>query len=239
VFSAFLGSDDARRASDVVEILLASGLRGCALTGGLAVEARLRAYGRPVCPRPLNDVDIVVEDFGAIPAALADRFLLHHIHPHAPEGKTLLQLIDRERALRIDLFRAFGATLARASALDEQAGALPVLAVEDLVARTTADVCGRLRADREIDGKHVRAFTRLAGLGGATQLAEAWQDHRQAVPGSLEDATAQAHRLLARRPDLVVTEQYSAIVTACDRCQDFGPFRLAPPEAIVDVLGYW
>jgi hypothetical protein len=239
VFSAFLTGDDAQRASDVVEKLLATGFCNGALTGGLAIEARLRSHGRPMYGRPLNDVDLVIEDFDAIPAACADRFLLNHIHPYAPEGKTLLQLIDRERALRIDLFRAFGTTLPRASVLDEQTGPLPVLAVEDLVARTTAHVCGRLREGREIDVKHARAFTRLVGLGRSKQLAEAWRDHRQDVPGTLEEATQQAHQLLARRPDLLVSEECSTVVTACDRCQDYGPFRLARPDMIVDVLGYW
>jgi hypothetical protein len=239
VFSAFLKGDDAQRASDVIENLLANGFGGCALAGGLAMEARLRSHGRPTHWRALNDVDLVVEDFDAIPAALADRFLLRHIHPYAPEGKTLLQLIDRARALRIDLFRAFGTTLSRASVMDEQTGPLPVLAVEDLVARTTAHVCGRLREGREIDVKHVRAFTRLVGLGRSKQLAEAWQDHRQNVPGTLEEATERADQLLARRPDLFGSEEYSTVVTACDRCQDYGPFRLARPDLIVQVLGYW
>jgi hypothetical protein len=100
VFSAFLKGDDAQRTSDVLEKFLENAFCGWALTGGLAVEARLRSHGRPICRRALNDVDLVVEDFDAIPAALADRFLLHHIHPYALEGQTLLQLIDRERALR-------------------------------------------------------------------------------------------------------------------------------------------
>jgi hypothetical protein len=239
VFSAFLTGDDAQRASDAVEKLLATGFCNGALAGGLAIEARLRSHGRPMYGRALNDVDLVVEDFNAIPAALGDRFLLNHIHPYAPEGKTLLQLIDQERALRIDLFRAFGTTLLRASVLDDQTGPLPVLAVEDLVARTTAHVCSRLRQGREIDVKHARAFTRLVGLGRSKQLAEAWRDHHQDVPGTLEEAAQQVHQLLARRPDVLVSEEYSTVVTACDRCQDYGPFRLAPPDMIVDVLGYW
>jgi hypothetical protein len=239
VFSAFLNANDAKRASDVVEKLLANDFRGCALTGGLAIEARLRAHGRPFHRRALNDVDLVVEGFDAIPTALADRFVLNHIHPHAFEGKTLLQVIDREGALRVDLFRAFGTTLSRARVLDEQTGPLPVLAVEDLVARTTAYVCRRFRNGLEIDSKHVRAFTRLTDLGRPKQLAEAWQDHRQDVPGTLEEATQEAHQLLGRHPELVVSEEYSTVVTACDQCQDYLPFRLAPPETIVDILGYW
>jgi hypothetical protein len=111
-------------------------------------------------------VDLVVDSF-TIPASLADRFLLHHIHPHAPEGKTLLQLVDRERALRVDLFRAFGTTLTRAHVLDERTGLLP------------------------------------------------------------------------QCPDLLVCETYSAVITACDQCRDFGPFRRAAPDLIVSILGYW
>jgi hypothetical protein len=154
-------------------------------------------------------------------------------------GKTLLQVIDRERALRVDLFRTFGTTLSRARVVDEQTGPLPVLALEDLVARTTAHVCGRLRKGLEIDAKYVRSFMRLTDLGTPTQLTEAWEDHRQDLPGTLEEATREAHQLLGRHPELVISEGYSAVVTACDQCQDYGPFRLAPSKTIVDILGYW
>jgi hypothetical protein len=238
VFSALLKRDDARRASDVAERLLADGFRG-ALTGSVATEAQLRAHGRPIDHAALNDLDFVVESFNTIPASLAGRFLIHHIHPDAPQGKTLLQLVDRDSALRVDLFRAFGTTLTRARVLDEQTGRLPVLAVEDLVARSTSYVCGRLRQGRPIDVKHVRAFTRLAGLGKPPRLADAWQDHRQELPGTLEEATQQANELLERSPDLVVREKYSDVVTVCDQCRNCGPFRRAPADAIVSILGYW
>jgi hypothetical protein len=238
VFSAFLRADDAGRASGLVEKLLASGFRAFALTGSLAVAAQLRTHGRPVRRGAVNDIDLVVDRFSAIPAALADRFLLNHIHPRAAEGKTLLQLIDQELAIRVDLFRAFGTTLSRAHVLDEETGPLPVLAVEDLVARTTAYVCGRLRRGLEIDAKHVQTLTRLADLGRPTALAEAWEDHRQDVPGVLQEAAQEAHQLLARHPELVVRDTYSTFVTACDQCQDYGPFRLAPSEMIIDILGY-
>jgi hypothetical protein len=76
VFAAFLSATDAKRASDVIEKLLANGLRECALTGGLAIEAQLRAHGRPIHRGALNDLDIAVESFGVLPAALADRWIL-------------------------------------------------------------------------------------------------------------------------------------------------------------------
>jgi len=60
----------------------------------------------------------------------------------------------------------------------------------------------RLRQGRPIDMKYAPAFTRLAGLGEPPQLGDAWQDHRQAVPGTLKEATQQANERLLQRPDL-------------------------------------
>jgi hypothetical protein len=30
----------------------------------------------------------------------------------------------------------------------------------------------------------------------------------------------------------------STVATACAQCEDTGPFRVAPPHAIVEILGY-
>jgi hypothetical protein len=150
-----------------------------------------------------------------------------------------LQLIDQPRAIRVDLFRALGSTLSRAVALDEETGELYVLSVEDLVARTTALVCGSLRRGKSVDVKHATSFTRLLGVGRQDQLAVAWSDHRQGVPGTLDEATREAIRLLGAHPELVVVEEYSSDVTPCERCREHGPFRPAPSDRIVEILGYW
>jgi hypothetical protein len=100
-------------------------------------------------------------------------------------------------------------------------------------------VCGSLRRRKTIDRKHVTAFTRLLALGRQEQLATAWSDHRQAVPGTLEDATHEAIRLLEAHPELVVVEEYSSVVTLCERCREEGPFRPGPADRIVQALGYW
>jgi hypothetical protein len=53
-----------------------------------------------------------------------------------------------------------------------------------------------------------------------------------------EAATQQVSQLLVRRPDLLISEEYSSVVTARDRCHECGSFRLARPEMIVATLGY-
>jgi hypothetical protein len=237
VFAALLYHDDARRAAKAVEALLAHNVQ-CAWTGGLAIDAQLRAHCRPVERRHLNDIDFVVESFTSIPESLAGSFLLHHVHPDATDGRMFLQLIDRERAIRVDLFRALGGTLARACPLNEETGDLDVLSVEDLVARTTAFVCGRLRRGLTIDVKHAASFRRLRGLGQPVKLAAAWKDHHQHVPGALEEASHETVRLLDTHPELVVVEEYSSNSVPCERCREHGRFRPAPSHEIVQVLGY-
>jgi hypothetical protein len=238
VFAALLHVDDARRATEVVEAVLAQGLR-CALTGSLAIAAQLRAHGRPVERRHLNDIDLVVDGFGAIPEGLAASFLLHHVHPDAPDGKTLLQLIDETRGVRVDLFRTFGNALSRASRLDDDTGELDVLSVEDLVARATALVHGTLRQGRSVDVKHATAFTRMLGIGRHEQLAAAWSDHRQEMPETLDQASRETARLLHVHPELVVVEEYSSEIAPCELCRAHGPFRPGPPDKIIQTLGYW
>lgn len=238
MFADLLGGEDAQRASQVVATVLARGLR-CALTGGLAIAAHLQIAGRPIERKRLNDIDLVVAAFDDIPESLASSFVLHHVHPDALEGKILLQLIDETLAVRVDVFRAFGNQLSRASALGGDTGTLAVVSVEDLVARSTSFVCGQLRRGRSIDAKHVTAFTQLRGLGRPEQLAMAWADHRQEVPGTLEETAGEAIRLLSVHPEMVVKEHYSTDVVLCGRCREHGPFRPGPAEKIVRILGYW
>lgn len=239
MFTKFLSPSDADRVCLVLEKLSAYRFRGGALTGSLATEAHLVSQGRNTERRSLNDLDFVVESIASIPGSLADGFLVHHIHPHAPEGKMLLQLIDREQALRIDLFRQFGTTLTRTERLKGPTGPLTVISLEDLVTRTTALVVGCLRRGKPIDPKHVRAFRRLAGLGEPGRIDAAWRDHRQSEPESFHQAAQLAHQLLDHHPELAVPERYSAEVSVCPQCQDDGPFRRACPDMIVEILGYW
>jgi hypothetical protein len=103
------------------------------------------------------------------------------------------------------------------SRLSSETGELDVLSIEDLVARTTALVCGHLTRRKAIDVKHATAFRRLRSLGEPAKLAAAWADHRQQVPGTLDEASQEAARLLESRPELVVVERYSSEIVPCER----------------------
>ena len=238
MFQAFLSQADDLRVSLVREKLSACGFSG-ALTGGVATELQFLAQGRVAERRVLNDLDFVVESSAAIPDSLAHKFLVHHVHPDAAEGRLLLQLIDREQRLRVDLFRPYGATLARAGIMEAHGLAIRVISLEDLVARTTSLVVGELRRGQPIEIKHALTFRRLSVLGDPAKLDVAWSDHRESETGSFSDAVTSAHRLFARHRELVIPEDYSREVVHCPRCRDRGPFQRARPDLIVDVLGYF
>jgi hypothetical protein len=238
VFQDILSPADASRAAAVLGTISKHGLR-CGLTGGLAIALRLREQGRAVPPRPLNDIDLVVERFSAIPESLADSFLLQHVHPDAGDGKTLLQLIDERHRVRVDIFLAFGHTLARAEIVGTEPAPFRVVCVEDLIARTTALVCGRLRRGLPLDPKHAEHFLALRGLGDPRRLDEAWTDHRQQVPGTFGDADHEAMRLLQQHPQLQVPDVYSPAARTCTRCRSHGAFVPGSRERIVQALGYF
>lgn len=222
----------------VLEKLARCGLRDFALTGGLAIEAHLVSRGCSPRVRPLNDLDIVVESFSAIPPALADGFLLRHIHPDAPEGKTLVQLVDPGEALRIDIFRSYGATLARGEPMDFPGGALAVVALEDIAARE-ASLLMDLARGAPVPRKHAEDFQRIVAVA-PSRIEAAWRDHRKNHdPAAFQEAAAQIARLTQSRGDLLVVPEYSRDAdTACPKCQEMGAWRLARPQTILSILGY-
>jgi len=242
ILEEFLDHDDAGRAAEVMADLRKHGFHECALTGSVALEIQMISHGLTPQRRQLNDLDYVVHEFGSIPGALAGAFLVHHVHPNAPPGKLLVQLVDPDRALRIDLFRAFGASMSRANALHDLLAPLTrVLSLEDLAARYTSYVYGHVRDGRPVEGKHAQSFLRLASLDTFRndELETAWHDHRQGLTESFFKARESANDLLQRHPELLFQPKYSDEVLPCDRCQDFGPFQRTDPALIVNSLGYW
>lgn len=202
-------------------------IRRWALTGGFAFEIHADRLGLQPSVRPLNDIDFVVSAFDSIPETLADEFLFRHVHPFDPPGKTLLQLVDPESALRIDVFRACGQTMRRASG---------VVSLEDLVARA-ARLLLDLADGVPVASKHARDYLRFVDLVDAET---AWQDHRKPThPLTFREADRSIRELIRIHPGLLITPEYSNNTgEICPRCVPTAAFQLADPNVVLSLLGY-
>src|SRR4051794_33467031 len=129
---SFLTADDRDRVFRTIRKLAEHDISDWALTGGLAVEMHIQNGGHTPCIRALNDLDFITREFEGIPISLAGEFLFRHVHPLDPPGKTILQLIDGDTSLRVDVFRAYGATMSRTTNAELGSIAVRLISLEDL-----------------------------------------------------------------------------------------------------------
>jgi hypothetical protein len=235
----FLSKADAERVLHVFQKLTVHDIRRWAVTGGLAVELHHVRLGAQPSLRPLNDLDFITGSFDCIPETLADEFLFRHIHPLDPPGKTILQFVDADNALRMDVFRAYGETMDRTCGFDFPSGRIRLISLEDLVAREarlTLDIAQGIPVLR----KHAKDFLRLLELTEPEEVEGAWQGHRRPMhPVTFKEACSVLRALIPSHPELLVDPDYSKDTQkSCLRCKPTPEFHLASLEVILSLLGY-
>jgi hypothetical protein len=207
-----------------------------ALTGGFATELHIRRLGGEPALRSLHDVDFIVSSFDCIPESLGRDFLIRHVHPPDPPGKTLLQCVDSETGVRVDVFRTQASVMERVSSISPQ---LQMISHQDLTARA-----GRLTWDmtggKPVAPKHVRDFLRLLEVADFQEVEAVWKQHKNAQsPETFAMAAREVNELIASCSNLLVSPPYSQDVDAvCNRCERVEALRLADARLIVAILGY-
>lgn len=219
------------------------------LTGGVAIELQILARSAQSVNRPLHDLDFLVGFFDEIPFSLCDDFLVRHVHPYDPPGKTLLQAVDRGTSLRVDIFRAYGQTLARTHPLTIAGIPIRLVSIEDLIARH-ARLCCDILEDKPVAPKFARDFLRLLEVVAAgwakdsfptlAALDPIWQEHRKAShPATFPVAVSSLRHAIRARTDLLIPPVYSTdIHEDCPRCCPAPGFTLSPGAEILTRLGY-
>lgn len=235
----FLSNADADRALRTFRKLARHDIRRWALTGGFAIEIHRLRRGCQPSLRSLNDIDFIADSFDCIPETLANDFLFRHIHPLDPPGRTMLQFIDPESALRIDVFRAYGATMSRTSNLDFPAGTIQLISLEDLVARV-ARLALDLAGEVPPPSKHAKDFLRMVELVDPVEVEPAWRDQRKpGQPASFDETNSLLRDLVPVSQNLLIPPDYSKDAQqVCPRCSTTSAFHLADPKAVFSLLGY-
>jgi hypothetical protein len=231
--------DSALRAAETLRQLVQHDLSRCVLTGGTAIELHLHARSAPILVRPLHDLDFFTPGFDCLPKTLGEVLLLRHVHPNDPPAKCLLQAVHPVTAVRIDVFRAYGSEIGRASNIELNGVALQLVAFEDLVARHARLCCDLLRG-QPLAPKFSRDFLRMVGLIDPEQIEPIWQEHRKPNdPPSFSQASHLLREAIATHSDLLVPPVYSKnLDEVCPRCRNTPSFTLAGAAQIFSLLGY-
>jgi hypothetical protein len=135
IFAEVLADVDRKRMEQSLNKLTRHDISRWALTGGFAIEQHINWRGGAPSLRSLHDVDFIVSSFQHIPDSLGREFLLRHVHPDDPPGKSLLQFVDPDTSLRLDVFRAYGSVMDRTFEADLGFGLYRTISLQDLTAR--------------------------------------------------------------------------------------------------------
>ena len=237
--TSFFDASDAARAERTLHRLARHDISGWALTGGVAIELHILLRAGERAMRPLHDIDFIAGAFASIPQTLVGSLLLRHVHPDDPPGKTMLQAVDPESRVRVDLFRAYGGEMERASELTLGALRLKVVSIDDLVARH-ARLNWDLVEGKPVAPKYARDFRRLLALVETAAIEEVWQEHRKPhFPVSFREAVSHLRAAFASLAELLVAPTYSTDVLAvCARCKAAPGFPLAEASLVLALLGY-
>jgi len=233
-----LSDEDAERLFCTLDRLKRAGLQDAALTGGVAIASHLaRVTGLPG-NRRLNDLDIVVAGADELSPKLADAFLVSHTHPDARPGRMLLQVVDPITALRVDIFGAYGDTLARSQTLIYRGDPVRLVSSSDLTARLAA-LLPDLGLGKPVPAKHARDFDALSAACPLDDAEAAWRDHRrQRHPEGFTEACQMVRELIGKREHLLVDAPALQGGRACPQCRESAVFKLARDEEIAVLLGY-
>jgi hypothetical protein len=239
IFAEVLADVDRKRIEQSLNKLTRHDISRWALTGGFAIEQHINWRGGAPSLRSLHDIDFIVSSFQHIPDSLGREFLLRHVHPDDPPGKSLLQFVDPDTSLRLDVFRAYGSVMDRTFEADLGFGLYRTISLQDLTARA-ARLSWDLSGDATVAPKHVRDFVRLLEVANSVDVEAVWQEHRNRnSPERFSDAIIDLGRLIEERAKQLVLPTYSMDVTAiCERCRETGEFRLADANRILAILGY-
>jgi hypothetical protein len=235
----FLSYNDQGRVQRVIQKLAGHDLRSWVLTGGLAVEIHHVKHGAAPVRRPLNDIDFLATSFDCLSKDLHKNFLFRHVHPFDPPGKTILQAIDVDKAVRVDVFNDGRVASLHAEVISLSGCEMQMISLEDLLARM-ARLTLNIAYGETVPTKHAQDFLRLSELANLECMETVWPYHRRENhPATFREAHELLQDLIPSRQELLFTPAYSTAFEICQRCVSTPYFQLADTERLFSILGYY
>ena len=236
----FSASKDAITCRNVISKLAYHLQNPLVITGSVALKCHLFRYGISQQKTALTDLDILVANTSSLTESLNQDFLVAHFHPLSKQGRTLLQLVEKTSALRVDIFTPFSTTL-DTRWVDVTLGdkLCKLVSVEDLAARLLT-VMGSALQNEPVDPKYVKSFQTLRPLVNTSTIDTIWRNYRKThLAPAFEKTATTVQQYLESHPDLLKKPIYNQdIHQRCSSCQLSKRFPLASRSKIYEMLGY-
>ena len=186
-----------------------------AVTGGVAMQLGLAAFGRPLARNGVADLDIVATSIDAVSASVVGTFLVSHFHMAGPGvPKFMIQLVDPVSRIRIDVFPDSAGSIGDAGMAPIGEHCVRVLPLERIFEHKVQTLM-RASSASPVDPKHLRDALILGDILS------------KAVPDIAPEAVV---------PDVYGAEDESS----CNRCtlSREPAWPLAPKDQIFQLLGW-
>lgn len=174
---------------------------GLIIVGGLSIRYNLAKHGKKFVERPLNDIDIIIENKDVILPSITKDFLVYHYHPKSNyNGAYYFALIYPNTKTKIDFFD-YSNKPDKMHSVKFGKHIVSVQSAEDQLVNTIHQV-QRISIDDKVDPKQISDLKLLINIADKTVSEKIWQKkHFQKYKIGLNEAIERGLGLAKEHPD--------------------------------------
>lgn len=212
-------------------------LKKCSIVGGLTIRYHLSVNNIPYTIRPLNDIDLMVEEADAVSPTVGRDFYVYHYHP-PKNGSFYIVLVDPILKIKVDIFNC-DPPLEDPIEVKFFCYKIKIRGIEDQLAKTAFDI-QRISNDNKVDPKQFQYTRLLMKIANFKKADRIWKKRNyEKYPKSLLLAIKRAEKIKFEHPEWSIKKPFRRTQPyKCRNCKSTDQFKITPMKRIYKVLGY-
>lgn len=209
------------------------------LVGGIATRYNVARAGLSFPIRPLNDVDIIIEDIDVILPTVTQDFLVYHRHPKPDyNGLFYVALIYPKAKLKVDFFD-YSNEPEKVYQVNFGDSVVHIQSSEDQLVNT-AQQAQRISLKDKVDPKQISDLLLLAKASNIKCAEQIWmRKHFQKYNITLSEAIQRGVKIAEKHPEwLQVKPRRKHQPYECPDCVSAKEFPVTAMEVIYEIMGY-
>lgn len=212
-------------------------LNKCSIVGGLAIRYHLAVSNIPYPTRPLNDIDLMVEEASVVSSLVSKDFYVYHYHP-PQNGSFYIVLVDPILKIKVDIFD-YSPPLEDPIEVKFNGYKIKIRNVEDQLVKTVFDI-QRISKDWPVDPKQFQDTRFLMKIADLKKADKIWQKRNyKNYPKTLLTAINRAEEIAQKHPEWLKEGPVKKPQPyKCQNCKSTARFKVTPMEQVYKILGY-